>query len=594
MKTTITYVSDWQNLGRVRESLDKYTLFGIDTETYGAKKNDGLDPLVGKIRLVQISNVERTFVLDMQHLPKAPVAEFLLPMLASPRLVKVMHNGKFDLEFMATYFGLDLRTVRALFCTRVAHKLVKGGLPVGSKLKDVAYDCCTLEMDKSEQTYDWGKPFYKEQLIYAALDAAALIPSYRQLCEAINANNLQRVGILEMDCLPAVAQLELNGIRVDRQKWMDMAERDKDQLHLIEHSLRHEFGFGDVNLNSDPQMWKLLSDMTGLNIKSRAKGMIAELIENYEETIDLFGVRRDYRPALLKYLEYSDYAKDVSTYGFSFLEHIHPVTGRIHSNFNQNDTNTQRFSSSQPNLQNIPRDSERRAAFIPADGHKFIGYDYSQFELRILAQFTNDRYFCDAFANKVDVHAVNAALQYGVPFEEVTAQMRQDIKPVNFGVPYGLGADGLAAKLGIERDDAKRRLKKYYADHPDIVRWHNGQFRYFKTYNCVRTPSGRVRALPHWKRNDTEEFKAMQASKNFPIQSTNADAMKLWITRVFHKYPEAALVNTVHDEGLWEVPEAVAEELSPLIKEEGRLAAEEVVPNIPITLEGGIHDCWMK
>ena len=600
MEVNIVYISEVRNLKLVKNSLNKSSLVGMDTETYGAKKDDGLDPLVGKIRLLQIDTHDKTYVLDMQRLPKGAVREFLAPLMYDSKTVKIFHNAKFDLKFLTTYFDLDLRQMRSIFCTYVGTRLVKGGHPLPNrqqypaKLSNLSLDYLDLSLDKSNQLYDWGGNIYKEQIVYSALDAAVLPPLYRVVCDGIVYNHLQTAALLEMNVVPVVARQELVGIKLDKKVWQDLAERDKEQLYLIEQELRNKYGFGDVNMNSNPQMCKMLSDITGLHVTSRSKDNIAVLIEMYEDKADLFGKRRDYRPALQKYLEYADFGKDVSTYGFSFLNHIHPVTGRIHSNFRQNDTNTQRFSSSSPNLQNIPRDSDRRAAFIPGDGKKFVRFDYSAIELRILAQFTKDELFCRAFADRIDPHRLNAATQYGIPFDEVTDKQRQDIKPINFGVPYGLGKDGLAQKLGIEVEDAAGRLRKYYDDHPWITDWHNSQFRYMKLYDCVRTPTGRLRAVPNWRADTQSEFEAKQAAKNFPIQSACADIVKIAMVRIFHKLPEAELVISVHDECMYEVDEKTADDLAPAIKEEMRLAAKEVVPDIDIELEGGVAECWKK
>jgi DNA polymerase I-like protein with 3'-5' exonuclease and polymerase domains len=590
----MAYISQNNNLRLVQEELDKSRLVGFDAETYGDKKDDGLDPHKGKIRLVQINTVEYTFILDLQKLAKAAVKEIVEPLLYDRHTVKVIQNGKFDLKFCCTYFGIDLRRVRSIFCTRVAHKLVKGGTPCGSKLSDIALECLGVSLDKSEQTYDWGKTIYKEQVVYAGIDSAILLPIYRVLSKAMTANNLELVGLTEMRCVPAVAQLELNGLGIDVPEWRRLAEIAKDQLYLIEKALREDYGFGNIGLQSNKEMHEFLSEMVGYPVKSRAAAQIEKLIEDYKERVDMFGKRTDYRPALIKYLEYLDFAKDVSTYGFSFLDHINSVTGRIHGNFNQNDTNTQRFSSSSPNLQNIPRDSDLRACFIPAEGKKFVRFDYSQIELRLMAQFTKDEVFLRAFREHIDLHRLTAATEFDMPFEEVPDTLRQDMKPINFGIPYGMGKDGLAVKLGITPQDAAGRLKRYFNNHPWITNWHQQQFRYFKAYNCVRTPSGRLRALTQWRHNNDMEWHAKQAAKNFPIQAACADIIKSWIVKVFHDIPEADLVLTVHDENMWEADEKYADEIAVEIERKGVEAGQEIIPDIEILLEGGVSDKWKK
>lgn len=586
MNLQIGYVSETRNLEVVKKELNKARLIGLDCET------TGLDALTKKVRLIQLATVDQVLVLDMFKLPKAPVVEMLESLFSDEKVVKIFHNAKFDMKFLQTNLGIDMRGMRTMFDTYLASKIVKGGQPYTSSLENLTRDLLGITLDKTLQKSDWSGSIYKDQIVYSALDAACLIPLYRILSRAIVSNSLQKAARLEFEFVPALGQMELNGFHLDRERWIEVAEAGKENLYLLEQNLRHLVG--PINLKSNPQMIKFLSELTGLNVTRRNKDTIKELIDTYEPRTGLFGEMPDYRPVLIKLLEFSEEEKLQNTYGYSFLEHIHKKTGRIHSDYKQNDTRTARLSSSNPNLQNLPALESVRACFTAPDGRKLVRYDYSQIELRILAQYTRDELFCRAFREGIDLHSLTAVEEFGVRLENVTSQMRQEMKPINFGIPYGLGSVGLAKRLGVSQDEARDRLRRYYSKHPAITGWHDGQREYFMKHDCVRTASGRLRALPDWRWGEDQEFFAVQASKNFPIQGTSADIIKLALTEIYREMPGVMTVNSVHDEIIIECDERDADEAARQMEELMVAAAREFVPDIEIRVDGGVADCWKK
>ena len=593
MQIKIGYVTNNASIDLVARELSQARVIGIDTETLG------LSPHLHRVRLIQFATVDKVFVIDMFKVSYQLVREQILEkILPDKGKVKIFHNAKFDLEMIQTSFGYGLEEIECLFDTYVASKLCFGGSHYVSSLDNLCADYLGIQLDKTYQTYDYSGNIYSEQIQYAALDAAVLLPLYRLLSANVADNKLERVCKLEFDCIKPVAKLELNGCLIDKDLWIELANEGKENFRLFKNEL--EDYFGRINFNSNPQVCKIISGWVGYEVKSKSKDSLKDLIEQYVERPDMFGKVIDYRPALIKLLEYNDEKTYQERYGHDFLQHINTKTGRVHSQYKMTDTNTFRFSSSKPNLQNIKRDSKLRSAFIAPEGKLLACFDYSQIELRLLAHFSDDKLFKTAFANNEDLHVFMAAQMKGMTVEQLQAkpvllaEFRQAAKTINFGIAYGLGATGLARKLGITIEAARKMLKYYYDSHPDLVAWFNYQEQYFKEYDCVRTVSGRLRDLSFW-RNANLEFTAKQASKNFPIQSSSADILKTALVMLDKELPsDWLLVNQVHDEVIFEIPEGDAVEGERLLPEIMVKAGEKFVDTVAIKVDGKIGKGWSK
>lgn len=586
MKLSIGYVSKNESLPAVRASLEEATVIGIDTET------TGLDAISKNIRLLQLATDRQAWVLDLFSLDKYEVGELLRWLLPHTEKVKVFHNAKFDLKFIQSTFGFGLREITNLFDTYIAYRLIDGGQMNSGKLGDVVQKILGFELEKEHQKDNWAQALTKEQVTYAGLDAGVLMPLHRELSWSLYNNQLIKTAVLEFNCIPAIAQLELNGILLDTDHWIKISDAASKTKRELETAIWKEVG--NIDLASTAKLRTKLSGVLGIPLKSVKESVLRELRDNAASYTDMFGKEVSYKSLLTNIMLWRKEAKRVSAFGPAFIKFVHPITGRLHPDYRQIDTNTARFSCATPNLQQIPHDSEQRSCFIPADGYKFVCYDYSQIELRILAYFTGDEIFMQAFKSGLDLHSAVAAQQLNIPIEKVSPEQRSFIKAVSFGIPYGQGAPGLSEKLQISVTEAKKRLEDYYKAHPWIVKWHESQLQYYKQYDCVRTVTGRLRALPNWRYSDEEQHRANQAAKNFPIQSTSADILKTAITNIFRNLPDARLVNQVHDELIFEVPESEAELFSEQIREEMVKAAELLIPGVPVEVNGGIYDCWQK
>ena len=296
------------------------------------------------------------------------------------------------------------------------------------------------------------------------------------------------------------------------------------------------FGRTEINLDSQAQVTDALLNL-GVPVPDTTRAwQLQPLAEKY--------------PVVAKLLEYRGVAKATSSFGEKFLEFIEPKTGRIHADFRQIGAPTGRFSCSKPNLQQIPHEDVYRRCFRAPEGRKLVIADYSQIELRILADFSQDKNFIEAFESGQDFHAATAAQVFGIVAADVTSDQRSFAKRLNFGVVYGIGASRFALMTGLSQTDAENTLRKYFATYPRMDEWLRLQAQNVLTERQTRTASGRL-AKFRFEENDRASVAAAQRyAKNMPIQGTSADILKRAL-RLLHNDiagTPAKLVNIVHDE----------------------------------------------
>lgn len=297
-------------------------------------------------------------------------------------------------------------------------------------------------------------------------------------------------------------------------------------------------------------------------------------------------------------MEYRELEKLRSTYVDALPELVHPDTGRIHTSFNQTVAATGRLSSSEPNLQNIPVRTdigrEIRKGFVSAPGTLFLGVDYSQIELRILAHFSGDEAFVTAFTEGIDVHRQTASVIFDVPVDEVSPGQRAQAKTVNFATLYGQGPFSLARQLGISRDEAKEFIATYFERFRGVRDFLDAQIATARETGFVETLMGRRRYVPELRsRNWNVRQFGERVAQNTPIQGTAADLMKRAMIDVQSALDatdtDAVLLLQVHDELLLEVPEQEVDAVRVLVVErmEGALALE-----VPLVAEWGVGRNW--
>ena len=383
---------------------------------------------------------------------------------------------------------------------------------------------------------------------------------------------------IEFPLAQVLADMTRTGILVDRDGIEQFGAKLQAELADVMARIQMETGTDDINLNSPKQLGELLFDKMGLpHGKKTKKGWSTDA-----ETLDSL---RDY-PLVEDILKYRAYQKLNSTYVEGLLKVIAP-DGRIHTRFNQTEARTGRLSSDNPNLQNIPirteLGSQLRAYFIAKPGCVLVDADYSQIELRILAQVTGDEHMQNAFLSGADIHRSTAAKIYNLPEDQITPRLRSASKAINFGIMYGKGAYSLSKDIGVTLREAETFLKNYLDAFPKITSYMDKTIADARECGYVSTLFGRRRALPELA-SDNRNIRASgeRMARNTPIQGTAADVIKLAMVRVWRRLRdekmESRLILTVHDELIVEAPEAEAEKAAAILREEMEGCVHYAVP----------------
>ena len=591
MEVYFQLVKDAEGIKNAYEELRAEDYLGFDTET------TELDPYEGNIRLVQFSNGRNTFVIDLKpfadrgDIKLMPELEPLRQLLNAPKPIKIAHNAKFDVKWICHHLGVD---VNGIFDTLLASQLIAAGdQDRRHNLAEVVNFFLGVELDKSEQVSDWSAAeLSQSQIQYAAKDAAIMVALREKVVERLVQDNLVKAAKLEFDCVVPIARMELNGFFLDAARWREQLEKVKKVQDKVALELQQMlsagvaqaslFGVAEINLDSQAQVTDALKNL-GVPVPATTRGWQLEPLA------------LDY-PVVGKLLEYRGVAKAISSFGEKMLEFIKPQTGRIHSDFRQIGAPTGRFSSSNPNLQQIPHEEAYRRCFRAPEGRKLVIADYSQIELRILADFSNDENFIKAFQSGADFHTITAAQVFNVKPEEVSAEQRSFAKRLNFGVVYGIGAQRFALMTGLSQTQSEDTMRRYFATYRGLDAWLRDAARKVVSERVSRTASGRMFKF-RFDENDRQAIGAAQRNgKNFPIQGTSADILKRAL-HLLHKEIDgtsAKLVNIVHDEVILECDAAEAEETCKKLEKAMCDAGEEYVKKVPIKVDAHVHDEWTK
>lgn len=377
-----------------------------------------------------------------------------------------------------------------------------------------------------------------------------------QLPDVLNAK-IEEIGLthlltdVELPLVEVLADMELTGARIDVKALNDYSVTLTSQMNKLEQEC-FELAGEKFNTASPAQVGEVLFDK--LKIDDKAK---KTKTGQYSTTEEILLRLRDRHPLVGHILDLRGIRKLLSTYVNALPELINPRTGRIHTTYNQTVTATGRLSSANPNLQNIPvrtdDGKEIRRAFIPADGNLFFSADYSQIELRLVADLSHDETMLDAFAHNVDVHALTASRIYHEPIDSVTPEQRRRAKTANFGILYGISAFGLSERLQIPRSEAKMLIDGYYETFPKVKEYKERCIAHAKEKGYVTTLYGRRRMLPEINsRNAVVRGFSERNAVNAPIQGTAADIIKVAMVRIFGRFKaeglKSKMILQVHDE----------------------------------------------
>lgn len=395
---------------------------------------------------------------------------------------------------------------------------------------------------------------------------------------------------VELPLVEVLAAMEFRGIKVDKHMLEDLKIEFKKKVDDLTDEI-HDLADANFNINSPKQLGEILFEKLGLPPIKKTKTGYSTGVEVLEKLYD----KHDIIP---KILEYRQVTKLKSTYIDGLLKIINPITGRIHSTFNQTVTATGRISSTEPNLQNIPIKLEMgrqlRKVFRAEKNHKFIDADYSQIELRVLAHISEDENLLESFELDQDIHRRTASEIFEVPMEEVTPSMRNNAKAVNFGIIYGISDFGLAENLKISRYEAKKYIDSYLKKYSSVEKYMQEAVKIAKEKGYVITLLNRRRYLPeiHSKNFNIRSFGERMAM-NTPIQGTAADIIKIAMVKVYNKLKDgnfaSNLILQVHDELIVECPENELERVAIIVKE----SMEEAIEiKVPLKVDLAYGDTW--
>jgi DNA polymerase I-like protein with 3'-5' exonuclease and polymerase domains len=301
-------------------------------------------------------------------------------------------------------------------------------------------------------------------------------------------------------------------------------------------------------------------------------------------------------PVLEKLLKHRSLSKSLSSYGEGVLDYINPATGRIHADFRQIGTPTGRITTSSPSLQQIPHTTEYRSCFRAPQGRKLVVADFSQIEMRILADFARDETLLAAFDSGADLHRMTAAQMFGVPLDQVTPRQRASAKGLNYGLVYGMGAEGLASRIESSVKEAEELIERYFIAYSGVARWLRAAADRAVRERRARTASGRLWIF-QLDPSDREQLGALKRiGKNAPIQGSASDIFKRAMTLLDQALAgrDAQIVNSIHDELVVECDEAIAEETKEIVTRKMIEGAKEFLPRVPVEVEAVISDAWLK
>jgi DNA polymerase I len=531
------------------------------------------------------------------QLPLEDVLAALKPLLQDPAVLKIGQNMKYDAKIFARhdvrvapiddtmlmsyalYSGLHGHGMDALSARYLGHEPIPIKSLLGSGKAAITFDRVPVD----------------EAVKYAAEDADITLRLWQVFKPQLHRAQVTSVyETLERPLVPVLAEMEMNGVQVDRDTLSRMSNAFAQKMAALEAEI-HELAGETFNVGSPAQLGEILFEKMGLEGGKKGKAgkysTPADVLEDLATEHDL--------PA--RVLDWRQLSKLKSTYTDALQQHINPETGRVHTSYLQTGANTGRLASTDPNLQNIPVRTEEgrriREAFVAPEGKRLVSLDYSQIELRILAHVADIESMKQAFRDGEDIHAATASEMFDVPLSEMTPETRRRAKAINFGVIYGISGFGLARNLRIPRAEAQAFIDRYFERYPGIRAYMDHTTAYAKENGFVQTLFGRKIHTPEIGAKGPQAGFAKRAAINAPIQGTAADVIR----RAMIRMPDAIaglpakMLLQVHDELIFEVEESAVDEAVVAIRAVMEGAAEPAVKlSVPLVVDAGQGANWAE
>jgi len=570
--------------------------FCFDTETTGTDANDC--ELVGLSFAVKPGEAWYVPVPEDQEATKAIVNEFR-EVMENPAIGKIGQNIKYDILMLKWY---DVQMRGDLFDTMMAHYVID---------PDTRHN-----MDVLSENYLAYKPVSITELIgpkgkgqgsmrdveiekikeYAAEDAditLQLKTVFEPKLKEVESEKL--IHEIENPLIYVLADMEFEGVKIDHETLREFSKELEKDIARYEKIVYEKAGVR-FNIASPKQLGEVLFEK--LMLDPKAKKTKTGQYQTGEDVLMSLAAKSD---IVRDILDFRQLQKLKSTYVDALPTMVNKKTGRVHTSYNQAVAATGRLSSVNPNLQNIPIRTERgrevRKAFIPRDeGHTIVSADYSQIELRIIAEISKDPNMTDAFVQNLDIHTATAANVYGVALDQVSSDQRRNAKAVNFGIIYGQSAFGLSQSLGIPRKEAAEIIDNYFAQYPGIKQYMADTMNFARENGFVCTLMGRRRYLRDINSaNATVRGFAERNAINAPIQGSAADMIKIAMIKIHKEFKarnlDARMTMQVHDELVFDVPHNEVEIVKPIIVENMKNAIKTTVP---ILVEIGTGVNWLE
>jgi len=577
-------------------NLNKQDSFCFDTETTSVDANN--------TELVGISfsyNSYEAYYVDLPdnyHLTQEIVNEFK-EVLEDPKIGKTGQNIKFDISVLRWY-DIDLKG--KLFDTMLAHYLIQ---------PDMRHN-----MDLLSETYLKYKPIPIENLIgkkgknqlsmrvispeivkdYACEDADITLQLrnvFEPMLSETNTNEL--FENIEMPLVPVLSSMEAEGINLDGDALHEYSNKLQVEVQGLVKEI-YELSGQEFNISSPKQLGEILFDKLKITDKPKRTKT-----KQYSTGEDVLIKLVNKHPIVSLILDYRSLTKLKSTYVDALPLLINSRTGRIHSSFNQAVAATGRLSSNNPNLQNIPIRTEKgreiRKAFVPRnENYTLLAADYSQIELRLIAELSNDKAMQDAFRNGLDIHTATAAKVYKIKLDEVNPDMRRTAKIVNFSIVYGASAFGISEKLNIPRREAADLINQYFIEYPGIKEYMNANIEFARQNGYVETIMGRRRYLKDINSNNSVvRGYAERNAINAPIQGSSADIIKIAMIEIYKEFREkeikSKMILQVHDELVFDVLKNELPQVKTIVENK---MINSYKMSIPLEVDVNTGDNWLE
>lgn len=573
--------------------------FCFDTETTGLDPNNS--ELVGVSFALKAG--EATYVPLPENYDEALkiISEFK-DVFEDENIEKTGQNLKYDIAMLKWY---DVEVAGKLFDTMLAHYLIEPDQRHNMDFladhylayKTMSFDKVTEKKGSKQMNMrEAQKKHPKKVKDYAAEDADITLQLREILEPLLDKNNVRKLfDEIEIPLVHVLGSMEAVGVNLDTESLKVISDQLADEIKIVTDEI-FEMAGEEFNISSPKQLGIILFEKLKITDKPKLTKT-----RQYSTGEDVLAKLEKKHPIVAKVLDYRSLTKLKSTYVDALPLLINPRDNRIHTSYNQAVATTGRLSSTNPNLQNIPIRTERgreiRKAFVPRNkDYTLLAADYSQIELRIIAELSGDKSMIEAFTQGMDIHAATAAKVYGVDMNDVDKEMRRNAKTVNFGIVYGISAFGLSERLNIPRYEAREMIDNYFEQYPGVKKYMDGSIQFAREHGYVETIMGRRRYLSDINSGNANiRGFAERNAINAPVQGSSADMIKIAMIKIYKEMKKlnlrSKMILQVHDELVFDTHKDELEDLKLIVEENMKNA---IPLKVPVVVDMNTGNNWLE